>query len=132
MPLALEPEGGEVSSGGGLARQFARVFVENKLAVVGAGFIVFAVALLLRRAAVYHDQPGERPERAALLDPERASGQRTTCSAPTAAGFDILGRIMYGGQVSLEVGFAAAGLGDGDRGPRTARSRASSAAGSTR
>jgi peptide/nickel transport system permease protein len=103
------PEGGEATSSGGLARQLLRVFVENRLAVVGAVVIVLMVLFCFVGPLFYHTNQTSTQD--ALLN-------STQNSPPTSAnplgtdqsGFDMLGRIMYGGQISLEVGFAAAGI----------------------
>jgi len=105
----VAPEGGEATSGGGLAGQFARVFVENRLAVVGAGFIVFAVGFCFLGPLVYHTNQSST-QNALLFSTQNAHPSRHHLLGTDGSGFDVLGRIMYGGQVSLEIGFAAAGL----------------------
>jgi peptide/nickel transport system permease protein len=77
--VPLTPEGGESRTTGSVFRQMSRVFSENKLAVVGLGVIVFFVLFCFLGPHLY-------PE----------------------TGFNILGRLMYGGQASLIVGFASA------------------------
>lgn len=101
--------GGEGRSTGSLFRQIGRVFVENKLAVIGLGFVVFIVLFCFLGPVFYHTNQTSTQD--ALMN--------STLNAPPSAqdllgtdqsGFDILGRIMYGGQTSLIVGFAAAGI----------------------
>ena len=48
------PEGGEVSSVGGMGRQILRVFIENKLAVVGLFVIVFFILFCFVGPLLYH------------------------------------------------------------------------------
>ena len=48
------PEGGDVATAGGALRQIVRVFVENKLAVVGLAVIVFMVLFCFVGPLVYH------------------------------------------------------------------------------
>jgi peptide/nickel transport system permease protein len=108
-PDPAGPEGGEAISTGSLTAQLLRVFVENRLAVVGAVVIVLMVLFCFVGPVFYHTNQSSTQD--ALLN-------STQNSPPSAAnplgtdqsGFDILGRIMYGGKVSLEVGFAAAGI----------------------
>jgi peptide/nickel transport system permease protein len=108
---APEPAGGEAQQqlGGGLTIQIVRVFVENRLAVVGLAIIVLAILFCWLGPVLYHTNQTDAQD--ALIN--------STQNAPPGAGhplgtdntgFDMLGRIMYGGQISLEVGFAAAGI----------------------
>ena len=103
------PEGGEAGTGGGLAGQFARVFVENKLAVAGAGFIAFSVLFCFLGPLLYHTNQTST-QNALLFSTSNTHPGRHHLLGTDNVGFDMLGRIMYGGQVSLEIGFAAAGL----------------------
>ena len=63
---------------------------------------------------------------------ENASPNGAHWFGTDANGFDMLGRIMYGGKASLEVGFAACRNRYGGRGSCGVRSRDSSAGRSTR
>jgi len=90
---------------GGSMRLVLRTFVENKLAITGAAVIVAIALLCFAGPALYHTDQ---------LDPNLL----TTNLSPRTGhllgtdnnGFDILGRLMVGGQSSLEVGFAVAGI----------------------
>ena len=104
---ATVPAGGEARSTGGVFRQMARVFRENKLAVVGLGVIIFFVLFCFVGPHVY---PTNQTNTQLAL-------QTSTDNAPPGngyplgtdqSGFDILGRLMFGGQASLIVGFASA------------------------
>jgi peptide/nickel transport system permease protein len=102
-------EGGEVWSSGGLLRQTLRVFLENRLAVVGAGFIIFMVLFCFVGPLIYHTNQTNGQE--ALFNAvENAAPSGSHILGTDQNGFDILGRIMFGGQNSLIVGFAAAGI----------------------
>ena len=87
----------------GLVRRAWDVFAENKLALASLGFIVFIVLFCFLGPVFYHtdqihtnlDDYLCRPSAAHLLG----------CND---LGYDQLGRLMVGGQVSLEVGVAAA------------------------
>ncbi|MGD0881007.1 MAG: ABC transporter permease [Acidimicrobiales bacterium] len=103
----LLPEGGEVSSTGGNLRQIGRVFAENKLAVVGLGVIILMILFCFVGPHLY--VTNQTNTQLAL--------QNSTQSAPPGhghplgtdeSGFDILGRLMFGGQASLIVGLASA------------------------
>ena len=103
------PEGGEATAHGGLFIQSLRTFVENKLAIVGAAIIVLMVLFCFLGPVFY--STNQTSTQLALLN-------STQNSPPTGAnplgtdqsGFDMLGRIMFGGQISLEIGFAAAAI----------------------
>lgn len=104
------PAGGEAQAlGGGLTVQLLRVFVENRLAVLGIGLIVLAVLFCFVGPLLYHTNQTDTQK--ALLDSvQNAAPSGAHPLGTDQSGFDMLGRIMYGGQISLEVGFAAAGI----------------------
>ncbi len=108
--LGGAPEGGEAQSTGGIGRQILRVFWEHKLAVVSLAFIVAMVLFCWVGPLFYHTQQAN--QQAVLLNPENAPPGTTTGHyyplGTTQTGFDVLGRIMYGGQVSLFVGLLSA------------------------
>jgi peptide/nickel transport system permease protein len=100
------PEGGESTSTGGIGVQIARVFIENKLAVIGLLVIVAIALFCFLGPHFYHtDQANQQ---AALLNSENAPPGAGHPLGTDGTGFDILGRLMYGGQTSLTVGFASA------------------------
>lgn len=103
----LMPEGGEAATTGGILRQMGRVFVENKLAVGGVGVIVLMLLFCFVGPHLY--ATNQTNSQTALLN--------STSNAPPGSGnplgtddvgFNILGRLMFGGQASLIVGFASA------------------------
>jgi peptide/nickel transport system permease protein len=107
-PIAVAaPEGGHVTSDGGMAIRVIRVFIENKLAVVGLIVVIGAVLFCWVGPIFYHTNQTNAQE--ALL-------YSTTNGPPGAGhplgtdanGFDMLGRLMVGGQISLFVGITAA------------------------
>ena len=102
------PSGGEVVSHGGLARRILSVFVQNKLAVVGVVVIVFFVLFCYVGPFLYHTNQTDAS--AALLTGINAPPGNGHPLGTDVQGFDVLGRLMYGGQVSLLVGFAAAAI----------------------
>jgi len=109
VEVAGAPAGGEATSGGGLTVQLLRVFVENKLAVVGAVIILLMILLCFLGPVFYHTN--QTNSQLALMNSSQNSPPSAAYPLGTdGTGFDMLGRIMYGGQTSLEVGFAAAGI----------------------
>jgi peptide/nickel transport system permease protein len=109
VPPTSTAEGGDVSASGGLARQFTRVFVENRLAVVGVGIIVLFVLFCFVGPLLYSTNQSST-QNALLYSTQNAHPSWHHLLGTDGSGFDMLGRVMYGGQVSLEVGFAAAGI----------------------
>ncbi len=105
----IAPDGGEVTSTGSVLRQTVRVFAENRLAVAGAVVLILMILFCYLGPLVYHTNQTNAQE--ALINSTQNSPPGTGDPLGTdSSGFDILGRIMFGGQVSLEVGFAAAGI----------------------
>jgi peptide/nickel transport system permease protein len=86
-----------------MLRRGWEVFAENKLALVGVGIIVFIVLFCFVGPLIYHTNQ-VNTNLANYLCPPSAS-HLLGCND---VGYDELGRLMVGGQVSLEVGFAAA------------------------
>src|ERR1700676_153997 len=101
--------GDEIVPTGGLAGQFARVFIENKLAVVGAAFIVFSTLFCFIGPLLY-DTNQTSTQNALLFSTQNSHPSCPHLLGTDDAGFDLFGRIMSGGQVSLEIGFAAAAV----------------------
>ena len=131
-PLTATPSGGEVGlATAGMCDSIFRVFVENKLAVVGVVIIVFVVLFCYLGPLFYHTNQTNAQTRSST----RPRTHRPANGNPLGTdgnGFDILGRLMYGGQISLMVGFAAAAIATRLRRALRGRSPGSSAAGSTR
>ncbi len=95
------PEGGEVSSSGSPWVLVARTFSQNKLAMVGVG-IVIAVILFSFIGPLIYSTDQINPN---LLSVNLAPGGGHPLGTDSS-GFDILGRLMEGGQSSIEVGIA--------------------------
>ncbi len=90
---------------GGASRLIARTFVENKLAITGAVVIVAVTLFCFVGPPLYHtDQLNPN-----LLATNAAPGGGHPLGTDNN-GFDILGRLMVGGQSSIEVGFAVAAI----------------------
>jgi peptide/nickel transport system permease protein len=101
--------GGEAFAQGGIAKQFWLVFSENKLALVGVGVIIFFVLFCFLGPVFYHTNQ-TNAQTALLYSVQNAAPSSAHLLGTDPSGFDMLGRVMYGGQTSLEVGFAAAAI----------------------
>ena len=107
------PEGGEAGSTGSIWRLIGRVFIENKLAVVGVAILVVMLLFCFLGPFVYHSD-----QVSIILRPITAPGGCGKGGVPgppcplgtDVNGFDVLGRLMIAGQSSLEVGLAAAAV----------------------
>jgi peptide/nickel transport system permease protein len=104
------PEGGEATSGGGALRLVARVFLENKLAVVGLAVIIFMV-LFCWLGPVFYPTNQTNAQQALVSSTMNLAPSAKHLLGTDNAGFDLLGRLMFGGKNSLIVGLAAAALG---------------------
>ena len=88
-------EGGEAKVAGSAWKLAAYVFVENRLAVAGLGVVVFMFLFCFVGPLLYHtDQINTDITKFTL--------------PPSPVGYDVLGRLMVGGQTSLEIGVIAA------------------------
>lgn len=87
----------------GVWRLALDVFVENRLAVVGVGIFAFLVLFCFVGPLIYHTDQVNSDLSNANLAPTLAHPLGTD-----TAGYDVLGRLMVGGQTSIEVGIAAA------------------------
>jgi peptide/nickel transport system permease protein len=86
-----------------LLRRGWEVFAENKLALISLGFIVFILLFCFVGPHIYHTDQVHTNLTNTLCTP---SGKHLLgCDN---VGYDQVGRLMVGGQTSLEVGFAAA------------------------
>jgi peptide/nickel transport system permease protein len=79
------------------------VFAENRLALVGVGFVIFIFLFCFVGPLIYKTQQVSVTLSNAYCTP----GGQHLLGCDTL-GYDILGRLMVGGQTSLEVGLAAA------------------------
>jgi peptide/nickel transport system permease protein len=100
---ALPPAGGDVSRLRGTWRLFVSVFIQNRLAVAGLAIIVVMVLFSFVGPYFYHTNQVQTNLALADLPPSSRHPLGTD-----DVGYDVLGRLMLGGQSSLEVGVAAA------------------------
>ena len=103
VDLSATPEGGEGRATGSVWRLIFDVFVKNRLAVVGLLIIVFMVLFSFVGPLFYHTDQVHTNLHEITLPPSSAHPLGTD-----NLGYDVLGRLMLGGQSSLEVGLAAA------------------------
>jgi peptide/nickel transport system permease protein len=101
LDVAIAPEGGDVASSGSPWALVGRTFAQNKLAVIGVGTVVLVILFSFVGPLIYHtDQLNPN-----LIAVNRAPGGANPLGTDDS-GFDILGRLMEGGQSSIEVGLA--------------------------
>jgi peptide/nickel transport system permease protein len=111
-PATVTPEPGTVAAQGGMLpagkprssfRRGLEVFADNKLAVTGVGIFVFFLLFCFVGPHIYVTNQLTVNFAQEELPPSGAHLLGTD-----ADGFDVLGRLMVAGQISLEVGIAAA------------------------
>jgi peptide/nickel transport system permease protein len=101
--LSSAPDGGEGRATGSVWRLVFDVFIKNRLAVAGLLIIVFMVLFSFVGPLLYHTDQVRTNIGQVTLRPSGAHPLGTD-----QVGYDVLGRLMLGGQSSLEVGLAAA------------------------
>jgi peptide/nickel transport system permease protein len=79
------------------------VFVQNRLAVVGVGIVVFMTLFCFVGPLLYHSN-----QTVVNLNNEFLAPSSSHLLGTDQLGFDVVGRLMIGGQTSLEIGIAAA------------------------
>jgi peptide/nickel transport system permease protein len=99
--LELIPEGGEVVSTGSPWLLIGRTFAQNRLAIIGVGIVVLIVLFSYVGPLIYHTDQINGNIINAHLAPSSANPLGTDPN-----GYDVLGRLMEGGQSSIEVGLA--------------------------
>jgi peptide/nickel transport system permease protein len=98
-----EPEGGEVYQQGTVFQLVLRTFTKNKLAIIGVAIVCLLVLFCFVGPLFYHTdqidtnimQSNDPPSATHLLGTDNN-------------GYDILGRLMVGGQSSIEIGLSVA------------------------
>src|SRR4029077_2125964 len=87
----------------GMLRRGWEVFAENRLALAGLGIVIFMLLFSFVGPLLYRTDQVHTNLHITLCTP---SGSHLLGCDPV--GYDVLGRLMAGGQTSLEVGLAAA------------------------
>jgi peptide/nickel transport system permease protein len=100
---AIAAEGGDVGRVQSGWRLAVREFASNRLAVVGVGVLVFFVLFSFIGPLLYHTDQIDTNVLQTDLPPGAGHPLGTD-----DVGIDVLGRLMKGGQTSLEIGFLAA------------------------
>ena len=100
---AFNPEGISVEQGTNSLRLFLAVFTENRLAVVGLGVVVFLALFCFIGPLFYHTNQIQT----ALAVQDQGPSLRHVLGTDDV-GYDILGRLMVGGQTTLIVGVVVA------------------------
>jgi peptide/nickel transport system permease protein len=101
--VATTPEGGAVGAVQSGWRLAIREFVTNRLATIGLAVLVLLILFCFLGPVFYHsDQFNSN-----LLNTDQPPGSGFPLGTD-GNGFDVLGRLMKGGQTSLEIGFFAA------------------------
>ncbi len=98
-----EADGGEVYKQGSVAQLVFRTFTRNKLAVVGVVIVVFNVLFCFVVPLIYRTDQVDTNIINSNLAPSGSHLLGTDNN-----GFDILGRLMKGGQSSIEIAFCVA------------------------
>ncbi len=99
----LLPEGGEAMGGGSVLSMAVATFRENRLAVIGLGIVIFMVLFCFVGPVFYHTNQIDVNIAEITQPPSQAHILGTDQS-----GYDVMGRLMAGGQLSLLVGISAA------------------------
>ncbi len=97
------PEGGEVARQGAPWRMVVRAFAENRLALAGLVLVVLVALFCFVGPLLWHTNQ-VNTNLLLVNDPPSAGHPLGTDDL----GYDVLGRLMAGGQSSLEVGLAVA------------------------
>ena len=101
--IAAQAEGGEAYIAGTTWAMAARVFVENRLAVDGVAFVILVFLFCFVGPLIYQTNQVNTDISNITQSPSSAHPLGTD-----NVGYDLLGRLMVGGQTSLEIGLVAA------------------------
>lgn len=101
VPVVVE--GGEAKVTGSAWKLAAYVFLENRLAVVGLAFVILVILFCFVGPLIYRTDQINTDITQITQAPSAAHPLGTD-----NVGYDVLGRLMVGGQTSLEIGLIAA------------------------
>ena len=101
VDVEILPEGGTVLATGNPWVAVARTFAQNRLAIIGVGVVAAVTLFSFFGPLVYHTDQVNPNLVSVNLPPGHGHLLGTD-----SEGFDILGRLMKGGQSSIEVGLA--------------------------
>ncbi|MDA8025612.1 MAG: ABC transporter permease [Actinomycetota bacterium] len=94
--------GGEAHASGSQLKLIVQTFLENKLAIVGIALVIIAVLFCFVGPLFYHTN-----QVTTSYNITQAPGHGHPLGTDQN-GYDVLGRLMVGGQSSLEIGFSVA------------------------
>ena len=97
-------DNGETPPAGSVYRLIFQTFAENRLAVAGVAIVVLMILFCFLGPVFYHTDQVHTNLAQSFVHP----GQDGHPLGTDQNGYDILGRLMVGGQTSIEVGLAAA------------------------
>jgi peptide/nickel transport system permease protein len=87
----------------GIWRLAFNVFIQHRLAVVGVGIVIFVTLFCFVGPLIYHTD-----QTTVNLNNEFLAPGAGHVLGTDELGFDVIGRLMIGGQTSLDIGIAAA------------------------
>jgi peptide/nickel transport system permease protein len=102
-PAGAPPEGGEAIRQDAAWRMVFRAFAENRLALIGLIMVVLIAVFCFAGPLVWHTNQVQ----VSIFNVNKPPGGKHPLGTDDL-GYDVLGRLMAGGQSSLEVGFAVA------------------------
>jgi len=97
------PAAGEVHAGRSAWRRAVDSFLDNKLGIAGIGLVILVILFCFAGPLLYHTNQVSPNAAQINLAPSSQHPLGTDF-----VGFDILGRLMSGGQSSIEIGLAVA------------------------
>jgi peptide/nickel transport system permease protein len=100
---AVGAEGGEVYSQGSVFKLVLRTFTKNKLAVLGVIIVCFMVLFCFVGPFLYHT---DQVDTNIMISNDAPSAGHLLGTDNN--GYDVLGRLMAGGQSSIEIGLSVA------------------------
>lgn len=99
----LIPEAGDITQRGSVFRLVIAVFAENRLAVLGLFVVIFFMLFCFVGPVVYHNNQVQTN-----LGIENQGPSLRHLLGTDDVGYDVLGRLMVGGQTTLVVGLVVA------------------------
>lgn len=99
LSVEVTADAGEISSSGGEFRLAVAVFTENRLALVGLFVVAFFILFCFAGPVLYHTNQVQT-----RLGIENEGPSLRHLLGTDTVGYDLLGRLMVGGQTTLVVG----------------------------
>jgi peptide/nickel transport system permease protein len=102
--LTLPADTGHAPASGSVYRQIFRTFAENRLALAGVAIVILTILFCFLGPFFYHTDQVHTNLAGSFAHP----GADAHPLGTDQNGYDVLGRLMLGGQTSIEIGLAAA------------------------